>query len=100
MDKYLKFALYALLIIAIIVVASLMLGNPSKIDVKPNLTPEVWTFENEVELVETPEEVTTIEQTTPSFEEDVMKDLESYFGSSNWYENVWWDFWFTNEEAN
>ena len=98
MDKYLKFALYALLIIAIIVVASLMLGNPSKIDVKPNLTPEVWTFENEVELVENPENV-TVEQTAPTFEEDVMKDLESFFGSTNWYENMQWEFWFNETTA-
>ena len=33
------------------------------------------------------------------FEEDVMKDLEWFFGNNNGYENVEWEYWFTSTEA-
>ena len=36
------------------------------------------------------------ETETSSFEEDVMKDLEVFFNNNNWYENVEWEYWFTN----
>ena len=31
-------------------------------------------------------------------EEDIIKDLESFFGNDNWYENIGWDFGFINTE--
>jgi hypothetical protein len=40
---------------------------------------------------------TTYEQ-KDTFEEDVMKDLEWFFWNNNGYENVEWEFWFTNPE--
>lgn len=40
----------------------------------------------------------TQESQTDSFEEDVMNDLEWFFGNNNGYENVEWEFWFTNPE--
>jgi hypothetical protein len=36
---------------------------------------------------------------TDSFEEDVMKDLEWFFGNNNGYEDVQWEFWFTAPES-
>ena len=35
-------------------------------------------------------------ENTDSFEEDVMKDLEWFFGNNNGYEDVEWEYWFTN----
>jgi len=37
-------------------------------------------------------------ENTNTFEEDVIKDLEWFFNSNNWYEDVEWEFWFTNPE--
>ena len=97
MDKYLKISLYILLIIAIVVVALLMLGNTKPINLEPNLNPEILPEVNE-EIIPVDSETINKEDTS-SFEEDVMKDLESFFGNTNWYENIGWDFWFTDAEA-
>jgi hypothetical protein len=35
-------------------------------------------------------------ENTDTFEEDVMKDLEWFFGNNNGYEDVEWEYWFTN----
>lgn len=35
---------------------------------------------------------------TNTFEEDVMKDLEWFFNDNNGYEDVQWEYWFTNPE--
>ena len=35
---------------------------------------------------------------TPTFEEDVMNDLEWFFSTNNGYENIEWEFWFTSLE--
>lgn len=37
-------------------------------------------------------------ENTDTFEEDVMKDLEWFFGNNNGYEDVQWEYWFTNPE--
>jgi len=54
------------------------------------------------EIVMTWEDETAIPENedtkTATFEEDVMKDLEWFFGDSNGYEDVQWEFWFTNPE--
>ena len=99
MKKYLKIGFYVLLIIAITIVALLMLGTQKPVNLETGLSPEYLPSETKEE-VEPQVEEPIIKESTPTFEEDVMKDLESFFGNSNGYENVWWDFWFTNEEAN
>ena len=100
MNKYLKFGFYILLVIAITIVALLMLGTQKPVvNLETGLNPGYLPSEAKEEVEPQAEEV-VIETSTPTFEEDVMKDLESFFGNSNGYENVWWDFWFTNEEAN
>ena len=99
MKKYLKIGFYVLLIIAITIVALLMLGTQKPVvNLETGLNPEYLPSETKEEAEPQAEEV--VEEYAPTFEEDVMKDLESFFGNSNGYENVWWDFWFTNEEAN
>ena len=108
MKKEIRIALYCLLIIAIIVVTLLMLGSPKQINIETGLEPTYLAWENdEEENVENVENVETVENTettipetqTPSFEEDVMKDLESFFENNNGYEDVQWEYWFINAEA-
>ena len=40
----------------------------------------------------------TLDIEDSTFEEDVMKDLEWFFGNNNWYENVEWEYWFIDTE--
>jgi hypothetical protein len=40
----------------------------------------------------------TVDNETPTFEEDVMKDLEWFFGNNNGYEDIQWEYWFTSPE--
>ena len=49
------------------------------------------------------EEITNNPNTTnyenpDTFEKDVIKDLEWFFGNNNGYEDIQWEFWFTNPE--
>lgn len=39
-----------------------------------------------------------LEPQNNTFEDDVMKDLEWFFNNNNWYEDVEWEYWFTNPE--
>ena len=91
MKKELKIALYCILAIAIVVVVWLMFGNTN-----PNV--EIDTD------IETPTEEDNSEalvnnNNTDTFEEDVMKDLEWFFGNNNGYEDVQWEYWFTSPES-
>jgi len=101
MKKEIRIALYCLLVIAIIVVALLMLWSPKQINLETGLETPYLAWENPEETSESPEvqENNTPEPQTPTFEEDVMKDLESFFGNNNWYEDVQWEYWFINAEA-
>ena len=95
MSKWRKFALYALLILAIITVVWLMFGNTN-----PNV--ETITNENDeipVEEISDSWNNTFTYENTDTFEEDVMKDLEWFFWNNNWYEDVQWEYWFTSTEA-
>ena len=60
---------------------------------KNDIDIETLTWENDEVIPE------TVDNETPTFEEDVMKDLESFFGNNNWYEDVQWEYWFINAEA-
>jgi len=97
MNKYLKIGFYVLLVIAITIVALSMLGTKKSVNLETGLNPEYLPSETKEEAEPQAEEP-VIEESTPTFEEDVMQDLESFFGKSNWYENVWWEFGFTNGE--
>lgn len=69
-----------------------------------------WSFKPNSETIEDiqiPVEENTDENTdnsqeiqvqTDTFEEDVMKDLEWFFGNNNGYEDVQWEYWFNNPE--
>lgn len=67
-----------------------MLGKTKR---APETSTEIQTSieENIIESTET-------EIETDTFEEDVMRDLEWFFGNSNGYEDIQWEYWFTNPE--
>ena len=93
MKKELKIALYCILVVVVIAVIYLMFWLPNQDIENPEIPGEiVMTWEDETLI---PENEDT---KTATFEEDVMKDLEWFFGDSNGYEDVQWEFWFTNPE--
>ena len=93
MSKWWKITLYVILILAIIAVAMLMFWNTNPdVEIQTDTDTEVLTWENVEEIPE------IVDNETPTFEEDVMKDLEWFFGNNNGYEDVEWEYWFTNPE--
>ncbi len=70
-----------------------------------NTNPNVET--PDYENTDTPIEEETVDtwnntinyENTNTFEEDVMKDLEWFFGTNNGYEDIEWEYWFTSDEA-
>ena len=93
MSKWWKITVDVMLILAIIAVAWLMFWNTNpNVEIKNDTDIETLTWEN-VEVI--PE---TVDNETPTFEEDVMKDLEWFFWNNNGYEDVQWEFWFTSPE--
>ena len=91
MPKRIKIILYVILILAIIAVVWLMAWNRD-INTEIATDIETLTWENVVEITE------NIDTQDPTFEEDVMNDLEWFFGANNWYEDVEWEFWFNTPE--
>lgn len=93
MNKRWKVALYVVLLLVLIAVVWLMFGNTNpNVEIQNDTDIETLTWEN-VEAI--PE---TIDNETPTFEEDVMNDLEWFFGNNNGYEDVEWEYWFTSPE--
>lgn len=93
MNKKIKLVLYCILGIILIVAIFLMLWKTKNDAGEPDATPEISTWADVEEVQNNyPEET----QTTQSFEDDVMNDLEDLFNNSNGYENVEWEFWFTS----
>jgi preprotein translocase subunit SecF len=93
MSKWWKITLYVILILAIISVVWLMFWNTNpNIEIQNDTTIETLTWEN-VEVI--PE---TVDNETPTFEEDVMNDLEWFFENNKGYEDIEWEYWFTNPE--
>ena len=82
MNKWWKISLYVVLVLAIIAVVRLMFWNTNpNVEIKDDtdIDTNTLTWEN----VEKLQEDTNTE--TPTFEEDVMKDLEWFFDNSNGY---------------
>lgn len=69
-----------------------MFGNTNP-DVEIDTDTEITTEE---EITDTWD--TTSYNNTDRFEEDVMKDLEWFFGNNNGYEDIEWEYWFTSPE--
>ena len=92
MNKEIKIILYTILILAIIGVVWLMIWttNPNIEEIDFDDQPTTGNVEEDITI----EEKNTYENNT--FEEDVMKDLEWFFGNNNGYEDVEWEYWFTN----
>jgi len=65
-----------------------------------NTNPDVEILDTDETLIEEEmaEDTPTTYEQKDTFEEDVMKDLEWFFWNNNGYENVEWEFWFTNPE--
>ena len=94
MNKWWKYALYITLILLLALVIRLMFGNTNpKVEISNGEDTEVLTWE-EVKEIWTNNTVNY--KSTDTFEEDVMKDLEWFFGNNNWYEDVQWEYWFTS----
>ena len=95
MNKWWKITLYVVLVLAIIAVVRLMFWNTNpnvEIQNDTDIDTNALTWENAEDITG------NINAKTPSFEEDVMKDLEWFFGTNNGYEDVQWEYWFTSPE--
>ena len=93
MKKRLKVVLLLILLLVVWVVLYLSLWwrRNDKVKEEP-ATPEVITETWDVI------EPISLEEEEWDFEEDVMKDLEWFFNSTNWYENIQGEYWFTDAE--
>ncbi len=66
---------------------------------KPNIkSPEDTQTQVEEKVEQNTENTQETLSQTENFEEDVMKDLEWFFGNNNGYEDVQWEYWFNNPE--
>ena len=95
MNKWWKITLYVVLVLTIIAVVRLMFWNTNpnvEIQNDTDIDTNALTWENAEDITG------NINAETPSFEEDVMKDLEWFFGTNNGYEDVQWEYWFTSPE--
>ena len=92
MQKRIKITLYIILILTIFAVLRLMFWNTNpNVEVVPSSDTETSTW------WEVEDSWFNYEK-TDTFEEDVMKDLEWFFWNNNGYEDVQWEYWFTNPE--
>lgn len=95
MPKRIKITLYVILILAIIAVVWLMFWQTNLKTQTPTDTDiEILTWNDIVDNWNTID----LEPQNSTFEDDVMKDLEWFFNDNNGYEDVEWEFWFTNPE--
>lgn len=92
MKNWVKITLYTVLILAVIIVVRLMFWNNKPVP-KAQIDTQAPKIEENAN-----ENANELEIETNTFEEDVMKDLEWFFDNSNGYENVEWEYWFTNPE--
>lgn len=94
MKKRVKITLYVILILVIIAVVWLMFWQTNLKEMPSDTNTEALTWEEVIETWNTIE----LELQNPTFEEDVMKDLEWFFNDNNGYEDVEWEYWFTTPE--
>ena len=97
MQKRVKFTLYVILILVIIVVVWLMFWTKnSKEDITTNTEIETLTWE---EITDNNDwDTVDLEPQNNTFEDDVMNDLEWFFNDNNGYKDIQWEYWFTNPE--
>ncbi len=94
MPKRVKITLYVILILAIIAVVWLMFWQTNLKQTPTDTNTEILTWK---EVIESWDSV-DLELQNPTFEDDVMKDLEGFFNDNRGYEDVQWEYWFTNPE--
>jgi hypothetical protein len=95
MPKRIKITLYIILILVIVAVVWLMFWQTNLKQTPIDTDTEIMIWE------ETPSNswnTIDLNSQNNTFEEDVMKDLEWFFGNNNWYEDVEWEYWFTEPE--
>lgn len=92
MNKKLQIIWWILLAVIIIAVAFLMFWwSANRINENTAISLEqTWDSNNPTE---------TIDLEAIDFEQDVMTDLEEFFEWWNGYEEIQWDFWFINPNA-
>ena len=85
--KELKIILCCIIALVAILVWFFIFWFPHNEVGEPNIYDEVliWSEEESAENV-------------PTFEQDVMNDLESYFNTNNGYEEIEWEFWFIDTD--
>ncbi len=93
MKKRLKVVILLILLLIVWAVAYLSFWGRRNDDIKnepstPEVVEETWKVPETINL----------EEEEWNFEEDVMKDLEWFFNSTNWYENIQGEYWFTDAE--
>lgn len=95
MPKRAKITLYVILVLAIIAVIWLMFWQTNlKTQTPIDTNTEILTWED---ITDEPDTI-DLESQDNAFEDDVMKDLEWFFNDNNGYEDVEWEYWFTNPE--
>lgn len=95
MPKRIKITLYVILILVIIAVIWLMFWNKNLRTETPTDKIEISTWNN---IINFEEPDLTTDTNSATFEDDVMKDLEWFFNDNKGYEDVQWEYWFTNPE--
>ena len=98
MPKRIKITLYIILVLATIAVVRLMFWQ-TNIKTETPVNSDTEEILTEQESSENNWGAISLEPQNNTFEDDVMKDLEWFFNDNNGYEDVEWEFWFTNLEA-
>ena len=99
MPKRIKITLYIILILTIIAVVCLMFWKTNiKTEEPTDEDIEILTWNDTINPIDFEEPNLTTNTDSPTFEEDVMKDLEWFFNDNKGYEDVQWEYWFTNPE--
>lgn len=99
MQKRLKITLYIILILVIIAVIWLMFWKTNtNIETPTDTDIEISTWEEITKNNDWINNWNTINFEDDTFEADVMNDLEWFFNDNNGYEDVQWEYWFTNAE--
>lgn len=94
MPKRVKITLCIILILSIVAVVWLIIWNVKKTQTPIDIAIETLTWEEIIDNWDTID----LEPQNNTFEDDIMKDLEWFFGNNNGYEDIEWEYWFTNAE--
>ena len=99
--KNLQILWWILVGILLFVVLFLIFGRDKNKIENPGLPNNILTGNNETKIDETDkiDEIYNETTTSGSFEDEFLNDLDAFFNGDNGYENIEWEFWFTNPDA-